>query len=89
MALALDCLALQQIEVRVYAIIAAVLDVDSALVVPTARFREDLGADSLDLAELIVAFGHAFASRIDDSEVRGIVTVGEAVAYIEQALDIE
>jgi len=57
--------------------------VDESKVVPEARFREDLGADSLDLVELIMAFEEEFGGQISDEEAQGIKTVGEAVAYLE------
>jgi acyl carrier protein len=65
-------------------IIVDLLSVDPAKVVPEARFREDLGADSLDLVELIMAFEEEFGSTISDEEAQQITTVGSAVDYIEQ-----
>lgn len=70
----------------IYPLDEYILDIDVLLVTLTARFREDLGADSLDLAELIVAFGRAFEGRVNDQEVYSITTVGEAVTYIQQTL---
>jgi acyl carrier protein len=72
------------IEGRVRAIIAGVLCVDESVVVSGARFREDLGADSLDLCELIIAFSEVFTAEIQDDKVQQIQTVGEVVAYLEQ-----
>jgi len=68
---------------RVKKIIVEQLGVDESKVVPEARFREDLGADSLDLVELIMAFEEEFGGQISDEEAQGIKTVGEAVAYLE------
>jgi acyl carrier protein len=68
---------------RVQKIIVDQLGVDKAKVTPEARFREDLGADSLDLVELIMAFEEEFGGEISDEEAQGIRTVGEAVAYLE------
>ena len=68
---------------RVKKIIVEQLGVDESKVVPEARFREDLGADSLDLVELIMAFEEEFGGEISDEEAQGITTVGEAVAYLE------
>ncbi len=67
-------------------IIVDLLGVDEAQVTPTARFREDLEADSLDLVELIMAFEDKFGAEISDEDAQNITTVGEAVAYIEKNL---
>lgn len=69
---------------RVKAIIVEQLGVDESKVTPSASFREDLEADSLDLVELIMAFEEEFGGEISDEEAQQIQTVGEAVAYIEQ-----
>jgi len=69
---------------RVKKIIVDQLGVDPAKVTVEARFREDLGADSLDLVELIMAFEEEFGGTISDEEAQGIKTVGEAVDYLEK-----
>jgi acyl carrier protein len=66
----------------VRAIIAELLGVEPEKVTETARFREDLGADSLDLVELIMAFEEKFGAEISDEDAQKITTVGEAVKYI-------
>ena len=71
---------------RVTAIIVDLLGVDSDQVVPAARFREDLEADSLDLVELIMAFEEAFDGEISDEEAQSITTVGEAVTYVDERM---
>lgn len=71
---------------RVTAIIVDLLGVDSDQVVPEARFREDLEADSLDLVELIMAFEEAFDGEISDEEAQSITTVGEAVTYVDERM---
>ena len=71
---------------RVKAIIIEQLGADEEKVIPEARFREDLEADSLDLVELIMAFEEEFGGEISDDEAQGITTVGEAVAYIGKHL---
>ena len=68
---------------RVKKIILDQLGVEEAKVTSEARFREDLGADSLDLVELIMAFEEEFGGEISDDEAQAIRTVGEAVAYLE------
>jgi acyl carrier protein len=65
-------------------IIVDLLGVDESKVVPEARFREELEADSLDLVELIMAFEDKFGGEISDEDAQKITTVGEAVSYIEE-----
>ena len=71
-------------QTRVSGIIVQLLGVDEVQVVPEARFREDLEADSLDLVELIMAFEEQFDGEISDEEAQTITTVGEAVSYIDE-----
>ncbi|HEY4666641.1 MAG TPA: acyl carrier protein [Anaerolineales bacterium] len=65
-------------------IIVDLLGVEEVKVTPTAKFREDLEADSLDLVELIMAFEEKFGGEISDEDAQKITTVGEAVTYIDQ-----
>jgi len=69
-------------EERVKNIVVELLGVDADRVIPTARFREDLEADSLDLVELIMAFEEEFGGEITDEDAQKITTVGEAINYI-------
>lgn len=71
-------------EERVRTIIVDLLGVEEDQVVPAARFREDLEADSLDLVELIMAFEEEFEGEISDEQAQTITTVGEAVSYIDE-----
>jgi acyl carrier protein len=71
-------------EARVKGIIVELLGVEEDQVVPAARFREELEADSLDLVELIMAFEEEFEGEISDEEAQKITTVGEAVVYIDE-----
>ena len=64
-------------------IITELLDVESNNIMIESRFREDLGADSLDLVELIMAFEDKFGGEISDDQAQKITTVGEAVSYID------
>jgi acyl carrier protein len=66
------------IYTRLRALATDVLDLRADQVVPEARFADDLGADSLDLVELVEALEEEFEVRIDDDELADIATVGEA-----------
>jgi acyl carrier protein len=70
-------------EERIRTIVVDLLGVEPERVVPSARFREDLDADSLDLVELIMAFEEEFGGEISDEDAQKITTVGEAVVYID------
>jgi len=72
------------IEEKVKQIIVEQLGVDEAEVTPTASFVDDLGADSLDTVELVMAFEEAFSIEIPDEEAEKIRTVKDAIAYIEK-----
>lgn len=67
---------------QVKAIIVEKLNAEPAKVISTARFREDLEADSLDLVELIMEFEEKFGGEISDEEAQKITTVGDAVSYL-------
>ncbi len=84
-----ETMSMQELEkddvfVRVRDIIVEQLDVKPEQVVPDARFREDLEADSLDLVELIMAFEEDFGGEITDEEAEKITTVGKAVDYLRE-----
>ena len=73
---------------RVKAIVVEQLGVDEAEVVPTARFVDDLGAESLDLVELIMSLEEAFSNEarkveIPDEDAEKIVTIQDAVDYLK------
>ena len=72
------------IEQRVAAVIKEILRVDTAKIIPTSRIKEDLGADSLDQVSLIMALEDEFKGAITDDEAKGLLTVGDAVKFIEQ-----
>lgn len=67
---------------QVQEIVVDLLGVGEDQVVPEARFREDLEADSLDLVELIMAFEEKFGGEISDEDAQKITTVGEAISYV-------
>ena len=68
---------------KVKKIVADHLGVDEAKVNEGASFIDDLGADSLDTVELVMAFEEEFGSEISDSEAEKILTVGDAIKFIE------
>ena len=68
---------------RVKKVVVEQLSVDEALVTPEASFTNDLGADSLDTVELVMAFEEEFGCEIPDEEAEKILTVEDAVKYIE------
>lgn len=69
---------------KVKDIVSEELSVDASIVTPQARFVEDLGADSLDVVELVMRFEEEFEIEIPDDDAEKITTVGEAVDYIER-----
>jgi acyl carrier protein len=69
---------------KVKSIIAEQLGVKPEEVTPEASFIDDLGADSLDTVELVMAFEEEFGIEIPDEDAEKITTVGEAVKYIEE-----
>ena len=71
------------LEEKVIAVIIEQLDVTREECSIEASFIDDLGADSLDLVELIMAFEDKFGGEISDDEAQKIQTVGDAVTYIE------
>jgi acyl carrier protein len=69
---------------RARAIVVEQLFVDPDQVIETASFIDDLGADSLDMAELAIKFEQEFGLRISDEVAESILTVGDAVKFIER-----
>ncbi len=69
---------------KVKEIIINELGVDPEKVTPEASFVDDLGADSLDTVELVMAFEEEFTIDIPDEDAEQMRTVGEAIAYIEK-----
>jgi len=68
---------------KIQEIIASQLGVDAEEVTPEASFVDDLGADSLDTVELIMALEEEFDIEIPDEEAEKIATVSDAISYIE------
>ncbi|HEV8309898.1 MAG TPA: acyl carrier protein [Methylomirabilota bacterium] len=73
----------KSIEERVKEIICEQLGVEENEVTPAAKFIEDLGADSLDTVELVMAFEEEFDLEIPDEDAEKITTVGDAIQYIK------
>jgi acyl carrier protein len=72
------------VEEKVKTIIVEQLQVDEAEVTPGASFQEDLGADSLDVVELVMQFEEAFDLEIPDEDAEKIKTVKDAIDYTEK-----
>ena len=68
---------------KIKALVAENLGVEESKITENSSFKEDLGADSLDIVELIMAFEEAFDIEIPDADAEKISTVGDAVEYIK------
>jgi acyl carrier protein len=77
------------VEDQVKKIIVEQLGVDENQVTPEASFIDDLGADSLDTVELIMAFEEEFGLEIPDEEAENLTTVGTALSYLHEKLGDE
>ena len=73
----------KDVSATVKKIVADHLGVDEQKVTDEASFIDDLGADSLDTVELVMAFEEEFGSEISDNEAEKILTVGDAIKFIE------
>ena len=73
----------KEIGEKVKKIVADHLGVEEEKVTDEASFIDDLGADSLDTVELVMAFEEEFGSEISDSDAEKILTVGDAIKFIE------
>jgi acyl carrier protein len=74
----------KSIEEKVKDIIIQQLSVNAEQVTPTASFIEDLGADSLDTVELVMAFEEEFSVEVPDEDSEKLQTVGDVIKYIEE-----
>ena len=75
----------KSVEDKVRDIIVDQLGVNAEQVVLTARFIEDLGADSLDTVELVMALEEEFGHEIPDEEAEKLQSVGDVIKYIEES----
>jgi acyl carrier protein len=79
-----------KLEERVYQIIEQQLDVNEQQLTPEASFIEDLGADSLDNVELIMAFEEEFGAQIPEEDAEKLTSVGKVIDYLrEKGFDAE
>ena len=74
----------ETVEDKLKGIIVNQLGVEDSAVIPKAKFIEDLGADSLDIVELVMAMEEAFGIDIPDEEAENIRTVSDAVNFIKK-----
>ncbi len=75
------------LEEKVKDIIVEQLGVNAEQVTPEAKFIEDLGADSLDTVELVMAFEEEFGVEVPDEDAEKLQTVGTVVEYLKEKLD--
>ena len=73
----------KDISSKIKKMVADHLGIEESKVTDEANFIDDLGADSLDTVELVMAFEEEFGAEISDSEAEKILTVGDAVKFIE------
>ena len=78
---------MSDVEKRVRDIIVEQLGVEADAVKPEAHFINDLGADSLDTVELVMALEEAFSCEIPDEDAEKITTVGDAINYVKAHVD--
>jgi acyl carrier protein len=76
------------VEDRLRQLVIDQLGVEEAAVIPKAKFIEDLGADSLDIVELVMAMEEAFGIDIPDEDAENIRTVEDAMNYIKRMEDM-
>jgi len=76
----------QEMQGKIADIVANQLGVDKSTVVPEAKVVDDLGADSLDVVELVMVLEEAFDLEIPEEEAEKIVTVGDISSYLSSAM---
>jgi acyl carrier protein len=72
------------LETRVISLVSETLNIDKDNVSLSSRFQEDLGADSLDITELLMEIEEEFSVTIPDEESEKLKTVGDALTYLKQ-----
>ena len=73
----------KDVSSKVKKMVADHLGIDESKILDESNFIDDLGADSLDTVELVMAFEEEFGSEISDSDAEKILTVGDAIKFIE------
>lgn len=76
----------KQLEAKVFKIVAEKLNIEEKNVSTASRFQEDLGADSLDIVELLMEIEEEFGVSISDEESEKLKTIGDAVKFISAKL---
>ena len=74
---------------KLQTIVSTQLGIEKEKVVATADFTKELGADSLDVVELVMAFEEEFDIEIDDEVAGDMTTVGDAIAYIDKVVNAD
>jgi acyl carrier protein len=75
----------KSLEERIKQIIVDNLNVKAEQITPEAKFIEDLGADSLDTVELVMALEEEFGNEIPDEDAEKLTSVGDVIRYVEEA----
>ena len=76
---------MSEVETQVKQIVVDHLGIDDSKVTPESKFIDDLGADSLDTVELVMAFEEEFEVEIPDDAAETIQTVGDAISFLEKS----
>ena len=85
--MATTALTKEQVCEQVRQILAQQLNVMPNALLPTARIEGDLGADSLDVMEIVLSLEQEFAISIPDEDIRSLATVGDAIEYVQRKLN--
>jgi acyl carrier protein len=78
----------EELEMSVSSLICQRLNIKASRIVPGAHFMDDLGADSVDVVELLMDFQDALGVTIPDGDAEGLATVGDAIAYLANGLGL-
>lgn len=77
---------MSELEGRIKQVVKKVLDVSEALIIPEAKIAEDLGADSLDRIELVMAFEDEFQLEIPDVDAEKLGTIKDVIDYLQERI---